>query len=84
MYVFPQIMSCKINKKTSSGFDVLMEQDNFVAFLPRSHLTDHMTLTDLLYDMYRKGDILPDVMVFQKTNVLVSCLLYVVKISWYC
>ena len=65
-------MKCKIIKKQPKTLDVELIPSKIKAVLPKMHLSDSVEMCEALWDMYKEGDILNEVMYLNKTTKAVS------------
>ena len=67
-----QFVKCKIIKKQAKVLDVELLPSKIKAVLPKMHLSDSVEMCEALWDMYKEGDILNEVMYLNKTTNAVS------------
>ena len=65
-------MKCKIANKQETGLDVILRPSKKKAFLPKEHLSDSAEICKALWEVYKQGDVIKEVMYLNKTNVVVS------------
>lgn len=67
-------------KKAANGLEVAVLPDETRAILPTVHLSDHMSNCPLLWESLQEGDIISDLICFnRKKQNIVSCL----KVCWF-
>lgn len=59
---YGKMVDVTIVSKSDNGLDVLVLPEESPAFLPKAHLSDHVTNCELLWHCLKKGDQLPGVM----------------------
>ena len=67
-----QFVKCKIIKKQTKNLDVELLPSKIKAVLPKMHLSDSVEMCEALWDMYKEGDVLNEVMYLNKTTNAVS------------
>ena len=78
MYLVLQLTDCRVKEKSEKGLEVELLPTRHEAFLPKMHLSDSVGIQDLLYDTYRKGDVIRDAVYHSKTNFIVSLLCQII------
>ncbi|KAF7663388.1 hypothetical protein LDENG_00211330 [Lucifuga dentata] len=67
-----KILDAKVLKKTANGLEVAILPDEVCAILPTMHLSDHISNCPLLWEGLQEGDIISNIVCFNKNKQNVS------------
>ncbi|KAK3601363.1 hypothetical protein CHS0354_037678 [Potamilus streckersoni] len=66
-----KLVDCVVIQKGEKGLDVELQPSGKKAFLPKTHLSDSMAMCELLWDMYKEGSKIPQVMYYNRTSITI-------------
>ena len=71
-FIYSQVVSCEVVKKTKEGIDVELVQSGKLGFIPKLHLSDSIDLSNSLWENLKPGDVIEKAMYFNKMKIAVS------------